>query len=247
MYFGAINRRRYGPPVTRTYDDLLLDMNPIARWKLTEGSGTTATDSAGSLDGTYAGTYTLADTPLWQGGTAAAKFTSGYVSIPSGTALDRVNGSPWAVCAWVRLTSSSAGAVRASILNNLVNSAFGYSNASIWLAASGGSYYPQGGWTETTSNVMTFSASASAVTLNDIYHIAMTFDGTTRTLLVNGVAVDSDNGNNASPATTGGTYLGGDAANPGSYKFVGNLGDVCVFNTCPTVAQFLALYNAGHL
>lgn len=247
MFLAAVNRRRFGPAATRNYYDLVLADNPIAYWPVQDASGTTADDIIGSLDGTYGGTYTLADRIIRQGGAAATKFTAGYFSVSSGTSLDRVNGVPWSCEGWFRVNSGAGGSARANIYNNLVNSGLGYTNAALYLTPSGGNWYLTGGWTDAGTNIITVIQDPNPVSLDTDYLGTLAFDGTTRYLMRNGVIVASGNSAVASPATSSGTFVGGDALNPGSYKFPGHLSDVVVYSTCVQAARALARYNLGHI
>jgi len=66
------------------YSTGILADAPVGFWKLSETSGTTATDSAGSLNGTYQGSPTLGGSGLVYGETGAMKATGAnqYCSLP---------------------------------------------------------------------------------------------------------------------------------------------------------------------
>lgn len=230
-----------------TFDELVDALSPIAWWRLDEPSGATAADSVGALDGTAAGTYTRGASSIRTGSTASTTFTSGYVAISSGTSLDYAAGVPYAVAAWVQPTSASGGAVRQSIFNNLNNSAFGYSNFGLWLGPSAGSLYSSMGVTESGSNIMSSAGDGDALSLNTPHLVIGSFDGTYFDVHVDGVrkAHVNKGGSLVAVSTTGGSHIGGDAANPNSYKFIGQISDVIVFDNAISEAQALSLYQAG--
>jgi hypothetical protein len=231
-----------------SFDDLLTALSPDWWLRLDEPSGTAAADAIGSLDGTMSGTYTRGATALRPGSDFSTTFTAGYCAVASGTALDYAASTPVTFGAIVRPTSLSGGAVRQSIINNLVNSAFGYTNAALYLAPGGGTLYPEGGVTDAGTNTISVASSPDPVSLDTTYLILWAYDGTYFDVHVNGVRkVHVNKGALVAPSTAGGTIVGGDAANPGSYKFVGQMSDVFRVPGYVTEVQALALALAAGL
>lgn len=88
-----------------SYATTILGDSPVSYWQLNETSGTTATDSSDSNNGTYTGgftlnqstTYTLTPAVLFNG-------TSGYVSVPDATNLHLTDVT---MEAWIKTSSTS--------------------------------------------------------------------------------------------------------------------------------------------
>ena len=79
---------------------------PVSYWKLDETTGTTAVDSVGGNNGTYAGA-TLNQAPLINAGTAVLFSGSGSgITVPDAAALDL--GTVFTVRAWVKTSSAAA-------------------------------------------------------------------------------------------------------------------------------------------
>jgi hypothetical protein len=231
-----------------SFDDVLAALNPDWWLRLDESSGATAADAIGALDGTLAGTYTRGAAPLRTGSDHSTTFTAANCSVSSGAALDYAASVPVTFGAIVRPTSLAGGGVRHSIVNNLVNSGLGYTNFALYLVPSGGALYPTMAVTDAGTNTISTASSPDAVALDTAYMILGAFDGTYFDVMVNGVRKTHVNkGALAAPGTAGGTQVGGDATNPGSYKFVGQISDVFRIPGYVTEAQALALAQAAGL
>jgi hypothetical protein len=203
---------------------------------------TTAADSSGNGN-----TGTLTNGPVW---TTSGKINNAltfngatqYASVPDAASLDLA--SSWTVAGWVNpsalpTTGNRYKAVAKEDASVNANYAFGIDNADYcssglaWRANFGnsaGNNY--GACYYTTINTGTW------------YHLAGTWDGTTMTLYLNGVAV-ATNVPGATPVSDGGGELsiGADIGN-GIY-FPGTIDDVRVYNRALTASEVWSLYNGG--
>lgn len=84
-----------------SYQDLVLSNDPGGYWRLSDGSGTTASDSSGNGDnGTYEEPITLGQPgPLADNPDTSALFDGGYASVPNAAAISPTG--PFTLEAWV--------------------------------------------------------------------------------------------------------------------------------------------------
>jgi hypothetical protein len=89
----------------------------------------------------------------------------------------------------------------------------------------------------------TFVTSSTPVQTNAWYHIAMTYDGATLRLYVNGALAGTVAAVNAMTATTQGFVIGGLASGP--WDFYGQVDEVSLYNRALTGSEVLGVYTAG--
>lgn len=185
----------------------------IGHWKLDEGSGTTAADSAsGGSNGTLTGG------PVWASGTDgnAIDFdgTNDYVDIPLTSALN-LQGNTVTLSAWINAdvttgmrrivsmpTSETAGSEKYTLLINANQLQF---------------------WTNDTSLSTAFTTTGSWV------HVAGVYDGATMALYVNGTLMNSVAMTGNLRATTNGTLQIGRYGPTFGQYFDGRIDDVRVY------------------
>ena len=195
-------------------ENLFEDINDptlVAHWALDETEGMVVADSAGDNNG-----YALGD-PVWQpdagivDGALQLDGVDDYVI--TGTALNPAEG-PFSVLAWIK-----GGAPGQVVISQ--------QGAANWLTA------------DAEGNVMTElkSSGRSAtpllsetnITDGNWHRIGLTWDGSNRTLYVDGVAVAEDEQTNLASSENG-LYIGtGNAMQPGTY-FSGLIDDVRIYN-----------------
>jgi hypothetical protein len=153
--------------------------------------------------------------------------SNGWFSKASGTNLPTGN-SPYTLSVWVQL-GSSWGA------NGFISvGPFGASNQANAFRTSGTNYYYNYWW----ANDLIGSSSLSPTT--QWFNALAKFDGTTRSIWINGTQVNSDTpiGHNVTTSalqvakTTGGEYLNG------------NIGQALIYNRALTSTEILQNYNA---
>jgi hypothetical protein len=198
--------------------------SPSVWWKLDEGSGTSAADSAGPNTGT------LVNSPAWGAGhlNSSLTFVRGdgkYVDVGDDSSLD-LAGS-WTVALWAKMGASVADGrfmlgkdtdtgrswVLGIYLNNLV---FQYSG--------------------NTAVPSTPSSLAGFINDGNWHHYAVTFSGGTLTFYVDGVEDGTDSGSN--PTVTGTNLRIGGREYPGNTdEWDGGLDEIKIWNTALSGAQ----------
>ncbi|HEY7705952.1 MAG TPA: LamG-like jellyroll fold domain-containing protein [Gaiellaceae bacterium] len=196
---------------------------------LSEGTGTVATDSSGTANnGVIAG-------PVW---TSSGKYGSAltfdgsndWVTIADAPSLDLTTGLT--LEAWVRPTTSSGW--RTVMLKE-----HGKTLAYALYSSAGGS--PMG--IVLTSGTQRKLSGPSALPSNTWSHLALTYDGTTMRLYVDGVQRATKAQTGAMPASTGPLRLGGN--NVWKSEFLsGGLDEVRVYNRALSAAEIQADMNA---
>lgn len=171
------------------------EATPLHHWELDETSGTTASDSVGSLDGT------LTNGPVWQ--SSAGLFSGAldfdgvddYVSVPNtGNVFLTV---PFTWSAWVKAdTLPSAGATNRYVIE-MVHSVSPWEAFGLWADDAGDLFK----FTVNNSAGTAFTVIGNApLVLNQWYHLAVTVDsGFASKLYVNGVS-------QGTPQTPGSLY-----------------------------------------
>jgi hypothetical protein len=217
---------------TSGYDALVAAAGPVAFWPLNESSGTTAYDYWSGYDATYIGGYTLDQITNPATGEAGAQFdgASGYALTPYDAAL---NPPVFSAEAWVNPLN-----VPASEFCVLSCGQFASSGRSGWLI-----YQFPGYW-----NFRTYydNTTATAVNLNGVSvplieswtHLAVTWDGTTARLYVNGVLEGSQvptTTPNYVPGASGGFCIGARA--DVSFYWGGAVSDVAFYNRALTALE----------
>lgn len=219
-----------------SYSAEVLADSPIAYWRLGEPSGTAAVDDAGSTDGEYINTPTLAVAGAISDGDTAVHLTaanSEYVLVAGLTTAP----SPLSIELWLNPEGSSlSDAGLAGWRDSATLKAFLYCNfdtLEFIIASSGGAGISVSGLSELSDS--------------DWHHIVGTFDGTDARLYLDGVLV-------AGP--TAKTFVGGtfDAFRIGQYGpgTIGtyptaSLDEVAVYDTALSAARVAAHYAAASL
>jgi hypothetical protein len=219
------NRPLTAGEISNIYDAAISTTNGlIGHWKLDETSGTTATDSAGSNDGTLsggldAGTDSVAavkDNGLSFNG------TSDEVTIPSFPGMT----SPFSFSAWIKPDLASTTAKSAHVLRG------DNTNFYIKWDSDFGPAETLGFFSTTGSNVQT---SLGTVTPGQWHHIVGTYDGTTLRAYNNGVEVNTRT-TSLIPRSAGQSTLIGN-------NFEGDVDDVRVYNRVLSATEIGLLYS----
>lgn len=213
-----------------TYASEVLADSPLVYWRLGEASGTTATDSSGNgLNGTYSGSYTQGVTGLLTGDSdTAVTFTSGLVTVADTTDLSALTAE-----AWIKGADTGGGVV-ARMSTTTTNRVFSLGlNAGVAQAV----IYK-------TNTTLTSVTGTTTVSNNAVHHIAMTYDGTTLRLFVDGVeegtpstAVSGTLNTADGPLTAGGRGTSG--------EYSGTVDEVAYYTTALTDTRIAAHYSAG--
>lgn len=190
-----------------TYASVIAADAPLAWWRLDETSGTSAADSGSgtAANGTYNGSYTLAEPGIDgadAGGGTSVLFADGsgdYVDVGAMPAkLQLAVGAAFSLEAWVAMGSdlSSNGPA-------IITEAFAGDGTVRWMLGtfngSSPTATPSFGW---YNGAWRLVQASSAINDDLWHHLVGTFDGTQQRLYVDGSLV-------AGPTTPGGTQPGG--------------------------------------
>jgi hypothetical protein len=225
-----------------SYVATVLADSPVAFWELNELTGTTANDSSGNaLSGTYTGGYTLgAVPPVNAPGAVLLDGSSGYVNCGTPAALNLT--AAWTLEAWVYLTSTPSGSA-------LIAEAYtGGANSVLYMLAfvtAGGSpastlaggYYASSTW---------HAIAGPTPSLNTWHHTAVTWDGTTLRLYLDGIQVATGVPSSPPVSSMDGVYLGQSWDIAGSPYLPGRMACAAIYGTALSAARILAHYNAGN-
>jgi len=202
----------------------------VGWWKLDEGSGSTAHDSAGTNDGTVEGA-TWVDDPVRQW-CLGFDGDGDYVEIPHAETLNLL--SEGTVTAWVRLN----GALRQAIVTKQP-------------ATDTGNYHFITGSTGTMLFGIcngTWSSKVQVSTLGQVIvdewaFYAATFDSSTVCLYENGLSVDSKS-NTITPLATDSPVIIGHWPYNTQWDCDGLIGDVRIYNQALDQSEIQAMYSA---
>ncbi len=219
--------------------------SPVAYWKMDEGYGTTANDSA-ALNG--AGENLTLSTASWTNSGKFGKAWDGngvkYLSVsdPANGSLDFAAADDFSISLWFKSDSASNPGATEFLLNKVTASA-GYA---IYANTDGTICFG-------IDDDSTWTPDDSACNTKDIYdatwhHIVATKTGTTRIdLYVDGYLAGSDTsiaatGTLANSATF---YLGDKDGTDNGDEFTGDLDEVKIFRSAMTADQVKVEYNRG--
>ncbi|GAA4256769.1 hypothetical protein GCM10022255_070920 [Dactylosporangium darangshiense] len=199
----------------------------IAGYTFDAGSGTTAADSSGNANtGTVTGATWAAGK---YGGALSFNGTSDMVRVPASATLNPSTGLTLA--AWVQPTAAQQG----------WRTVMQKENDAWFLNASNGAgaQKPAGGVTAGGSDKVV--TCPTATTLNQWTHIALTYDGATLKLYVNGVQVSSTAKTGTLQQTSNPLSIGGNA--PYGEFFKGLIDEARVYNRALTPAEITTVMN----
>jgi len=224
-----------GTPVPGSYAAAVMAENPLAYWPLNETNGPVAWDWAGGYDGTYVGGVTLAQPGVSLAGFVSPSYAamfdgiSGYVDIPQ----DPFNlTNAVTVMAWVKVPAIPH-----------FSGIIGRGNSS-WRLTVSGSGNP-GGCDGDNGD----ATSSTSIVGSSWHMVAYTYTGVPSianngSLYVDGVLVAAD----TVPALVGSAYdvwIGGSPDYGTARLFPGSIAHAAFFAQALSVAQVLALYQAG--
>jgi chitodextrinase len=197
------------------------DPDLVGHWTFDEMSGTTASDSSGSNHGT------VMNGAVWDaggqiGGALNFDGSNDYVSLPN-----IINPSTTAFTASAWIYSDVSTGIRSVLVQE-------GSNGKKWL-------YREDGLL-TTFLLGTKLQSTGLIVNGQWNHIAVTYDGTTITLYLNGQS-DGATTIGTIESETGGMRIG--IAKDGSTMFDGKIDDLRIYDTALSESAITALYNDG--
>jgi Concanavalin A-like lectin/glucanases superfamily len=222
------------------YPDAVTADSPVGYWRLDETSGTNVTDSAGGRTGTYTNGPTLGQSggPPDTVNNKAVSFdgTNDYVKVNYAAAL---NPAVFTYEVWAKPTGG-AGTWR-----GVVTSTYEVS----------GTNRGVGVWADDTNmwdvaidyGTGTNLVQAAPVRLNEWVHLALTYDGTTLKIYLNGTLVTSTaktfSANTSTPLGIGAASY--DNGSTWKEYFPGSIDEVAVYNSALTATKVRSHYNTG--
>ena len=208
-----------------------------AYWKLDEypGSGV-AKDSAGPADGAVVGASFVGPPPASKIGNAASFNGSGnYLGVTS-TGNIPINNSPYAISAWFKPVSAGVGGI-------IGWGAFGFGDQAnaLRLAADvcSGSWGLINYW---WGPDLKYCPPAGTNWSTNWHHVVAQFDGTTRSIYLDGGLVASDSPTGHSVPNASNFRIG--STNGGEY-FNGSLDEIGIWNRALSAQEISNLYNSG--
>ena len=203
-----------------------------AHWKFNETAGTTAVDSVGGRNGTLLAGAAWA-TGRFSNSVALNGTSSGYVSLPAGV-VSPLSGS-FSIAAWVYVNANGTWA-------RLFDFGTGTTAYMFLAPVSGGNSVryaitTSGGAGEQQLNGPVLSAGAW-------HQVAVTLSGTTGTLYVDGVAVNTNSSMTLKPSNLGSTTLNYIGKSQFSDPYLnGRVDDLRIYSQALNSAQIVALAN----
>ena len=251
-YYSVIVTNDYGSVVSQSnylsvvpasgYDALVVASGPVAYWPLNETSGTTACDYWGGYDATYTNGYVLDQATNSVTGAAAVQFdgASGYALTPYFAAL---NPTVFSAEAWVNPDNVPASEFCVMSCGEFASPRSGwliYQFPTNWNFRT---YYG----VSTTTAVDLVGVTTPAI--GSWTHLAVTWDGSTASLYVNGVLEGTQVSTTTPkylPGASGGFSVGARA--DGSFFYGGNVSDAALYNHVLTAQEISAhAHNQGSL
>lgn len=201
-----------------SYESVILGDAPVAFWQLNDSSGTIAADVSGNAyNGTYTGTFTLAQPSIMPHGSGASLQLGGfgYVALPSVTALNALN-HPLSLEFWIKTSTPTTAMYMLGLGSN--------GSAGIALSTVVSQRFTFG-----YVSVVNNANSTTALSANTSYYCVVTVDSSGNiTFYVNGTAAGTGttSGNTGSGPGAIGVYSG----NTGIYAYTGYIQNVAVYN-----------------
>lgn len=221
----------------------------VAAWPLNDDVGSnTAFDSTdnghnGATFGgvTFGGVGASANT-----GGSASFIGSGVINVPYSA---EINPNSFTIATWARVTGG-AGTFRSVITSRYDGLVFGGANLDGYILYAGSDNRWQFWTGDGESAIDTWDTiTGPNVVLNEWTHLAISFDAATSTkrLFVNGVLAASSTTQGYNPVTNTGrtVHIGGGGDDGNSFRFVGGIDDVGLYNTALDVATIQQIMNNG--
>lgn len=218
-----------------SYSSEVLSDNPLAYWRLGETSGTSAADSSGNArTATYNPGATLNAPSLisdTSNGAVTLNGTTGVVSLAYGSWMNPTTG--FTAEAWIKLSSTAGGYVMGRW--DTGNTQF------IMVAGGDGNIYATYNISGTQRDVIAPYSNVAGVKT----YVAMTYDGTTAKLYLNGTLANSGAYTGALNSTSVAPFYIGRISSSSSAFFAGTVDEVALYPTALSAGRVTAHYSAG--
>ena len=231
------------------YVDVVDGLSPLGYWRLGESSGTTATDRAGSYNGTYAGGVTLDQTGALSGDSDTAIYFDGSDDVLTmGPSADLVLTGDLSISLWFKMASLPGGASNEPLFTLTADAATSGTAklAELAIDQNGDIVYTHE-YGDQGSNEQTYTFDTN-LDLDTWYNIALVRDsgaGDRDVLLyVDTSLIDTYSYSSEAEGYTEGTLS---IANYSGSKFNGTMDEFAIFDSQLTSQNVTDIYNAAQV
>jgi concanavalin A-like lectin/glucanase superfamily protein len=237
----------------RTYSQTITADAPKSWWRLDETSGTTATDSIGTNNGTYSGTIGYNQPSLLPaGGGTSIDFGNSLGKINVGDVFDFVGNVSYSVECWVRFSDLVDASARYLVSKQRTSPSRDGWGMGFNFAQGANQQGPKSGviswqrWNNTTASVVAWpSSGAPNIQPGKQYHLVGTYDGSTLRLYINGVLVNTGSASATIIDITEGLAIAAfNTATGSSSKEV--MDEVAIYDYVLSASQIRSHYSAGN-
>jgi hypothetical protein len=226
---------------TTLYSQVVLSDQPASYWKLDEAAGTTATDSAGAVTGTYSGPVLNQATGVKDAGTAVSFDDAAVQFVNFGNNYSFAATASFSAEAWVRPTAGTAQTRRIFSKEDQSPHA-GWDLQLEPTTNAPANRVTVGRWDASGGSDMATSTTALAV--GRWYHVVATYDGAQLKLYVDGSLEATTASTRSVGATTNAIRLA--RLSYGGANYGGLLDEAAIYTTALSQQQVTEHYNAGH-
>ncbi len=222
-----------------SYSNIILaEAGLVSYWRLGESSGTTANDSKGSNNLTYAGGFTLSQPSLIAGDRdSSVKFngSTGWAHVASSTGIN--GDTSVSMECWVSIPSNPTGQVKFI---------FSVNANDVWIGIETTGKVSTNYYLVSSGNVKI--SSTNAISTGVAHHLVSTFNttGGVLTLYVDGAQVNQiTNAHAIHWEASANISIGSETGGTTSYMLNGTVDEVAIYNTALSQAQVTSHYNSG--
>ncbi|WP_394837565.1 LamG domain-containing protein [Pendulispora rubella] len=228
------NDAKVPPPPPKYANEVMADQ-PSAYWRLGDGSGTSAKDSAGSHPGTYQQGFTLGGNGVVSNDTAV-RFDGQSGRIRLGDIFDFSNNVSCTLEAWVQWSGGGTG----NIFSKRASDRGGTGYALFVSGVDGGRFR----WTYLRQNgdrgtSVTFDTAAKTA----FVHVVATYDGNIGRLYLDGAEVQTSEFRDSLVGGQSELYLGNNASGDGGFS--GMLDELAIYEHVVSANRIQAHYKAA--
>lgn len=217
-------------------NNMVISRGLVGYWPLAEGTGTSAQDFGGTLTGTWSGS----SSPHYAAGTNGLSWVGAFNGtddrLALGTSTILTAASAKSVFAWIK-PDSAATCTFCRVLTHQITS----EQWTLAMCPAGGSTATSIGGTPNNNSVFG-CAPQNSVPLGEWSHVGWTFDGTTFTVYVNGVAQALNTTDGAFGFTAGTVNIGYRTSGSTTGNFKGQISDVRLYNRALQPGEVNAMY-----
>jgi hypothetical protein len=226
---------------TTLYSQVVMSDQPASYWKLDEAAGTTATDSAGAVTGTYTNSPALNQVTGVRDAGTAVSFDGSNDGVAAGDNYGFAGTTNFSVELWLNPTDATSS-YRRVISKEVTGGTIGWD---LYLAASSAGVPNRLGFERKDSGGgKDIAADTGALGTGTWHHAIATYDGSSIRLYVDGTLHSTAGSARSIGATTGSPLRLGMSSDQ-SNVFGGLLDEVAIYTSVLSAQQVTEHYNAG--